>query len=617
MVKVALAATRRGISLTSGQLADLARDLERMSGRHHASWDVATRPLAKEAERALAFAATKSTEPPKTPDQCQAAVSIDQDNVEFEEADEWLISETSPVSAPIEAGSACEERPSVDAGLPPIAPLPGLRLYRFEDLAFAGRDGAEPNRAFQYLAQRCVAIGGDIWLRRGRYWHAHKKMFALPMLKQQYVTVKQDQYEPVIVTADIESFVRNAVPTLVGKGVFPGAPTFVLFDGLPYLNLWVDDRLPPDINHVYRSEVILRLIHDVLCALPPASFDDMLTEIAEKSTSFAWIIHWIASLYIRPGHHTGTALWLVGEQGFGKGTLVEIIKRLLGPQSVGKASPDELERRWSDFFVGKTVIEWDEYTMDSRNEMEVRFKKLLGNRIVEVSGRHVGKFEILNIINHILTTNNLHPIRLTPDDRRHTILRTAKDVGLKEVSRQYHLLDEHEKTEALTGFAALLSLVEIDSQFISNVYQTEYRQELIAWSISAIERWFGAKDEEWWVGHDRSSHDLFTTCFLDWAKMYDSQAAQQIKNQVTFGKEMSKLADGGYLERVKDSKGNSVYRKTRYYHPDTEETVRPKREDFEFTRDTMRRIKQNVGQQSAVSTAPQGAVAPVVSSIFA
>jgi hypothetical protein len=99
--------------------------------------------------------------------------------------------------------------------------------------------------------------------------------------------------------------------------------------------------------------------------------------------------------------------------------------------------------------------------------------------------------------------------------------------------------------------------------------------------------------------------------------MYDSQAAQQIKNQVTFGKEMSKLVDGGYLERVKDSKGNSVYRKTRYYHPDTEETVRPKREDFECTRDTMRRIKQKVGQQSTVSTAPQGAVAPVVSSIFA
>jgi hypothetical protein len=196
---------------------------------------------------------------------------------------------------------------------------------------------------------------------------------------------------------------------------------------------------------------------------------------------------------------------------------------------------------------------------------------------------------------------------LTPDDRRHTIVRSAKDVGLKEVSRQYHMLDEHEKIEVLTGFAALLSLVEIDSQFISNVYQTEYRQALIAWSISAIERWFGAKDEEWWVGQDRSSHDLFTTCFLNWADMYDQQAAQQIKNQVTFGKEMSKLVDAGYIDRVKDSRGNSVYRKVRYYYSETEEIVRPKQEDFEYTRDIICKIK---------TTAEQQTTTPVVSSIF-
>jgi hypothetical protein len=271
---------------------------------------------------------------------------------------------------------------------------------------------------------------------------------------------------------------------------------------------------------------------------------------------------------------------------------------LLGPQSVGKASPDELERRWSDFFVGKTVIEWDEYTMDSRNEMEVRFKKLLGNRNVEVFGRHVGKFEILNIINHILTTNNLHPVRLTPDDRRHTLVRTAKDVALKEIARQYHSLDERQKDEAITGFGALLSLVEIDPHFISNVYETDHRRELISWSISAIERWFAAKDEEWWIGQDRSSHDLFERFFLDWAKSHDPQAAQQIKNQIMFGKEMSRLVDASYIERVKDSRGNSVYRKARYYYPETEDVVKPIQEDLKYTQAILRKIQSGAGELS-------------------
>ena len=80
--------------------------------------------------------------------------------------------------------------------------------------------------------------------------------------------------------------------------------------------------------------------------------------------------------------------------------------------------------------------------------------------------------------------------------------------------------------------------------------------------------------------------------------MYDTQAAQQIKNQVTFGKEMSKLVDAGYLERVKDSKGNSVYRKVRYYYPETEAAVQPKLEDWQYTRDALRRSKQDAEQQS-------------------
>jgi hypothetical protein len=267
MVKVALSATRRGVSLTAGQLANLAHDLERMSGRQHAKWDVATRALDEEAGHALAFAAGKPSERRTTANASEPVVEL---------------GKTCASSAP--TGAAADSEDQRPDGLPPIAPLPEVRGYRFEDMAFAGRDGAEPNRAFQYLAQRCIAIGGDIWLRRGRYWHAHKKMFALPMLKQQYLTVRPTEGEPVIVAADIETFIRNAVPTLVGKGVFPGAPAFVLFDGLPYLNLWVDDRVRPNLDHIDQAEVILRLIHDVLCALPPASIEDMLSEIGDKNT---------------------------------------------------------------------------------------------------------------------------------------------------------------------------------------------------------------------------------------------------------------------------------------------------------------------------------------------
>ena len=56
MCRVGLSAMRQGIKLDPTQLADLARDVEGLSGRKHASWDVETRDLESEAANALDFA---------------------------------------------------------------------------------------------------------------------------------------------------------------------------------------------------------------------------------------------------------------------------------------------------------------------------------------------------------------------------------------------------------------------------------------------------------------------------------------------------------------------------------------------------------------------------------
>jgi hypothetical protein len=67
MCRVALSALRQGIELAPTQLADLARDVERMSGRTHKSWDVGTRDLENEADNALAFAGAEIARTPPLP----------------------------------------------------------------------------------------------------------------------------------------------------------------------------------------------------------------------------------------------------------------------------------------------------------------------------------------------------------------------------------------------------------------------------------------------------------------------------------------------------------------------------------------------------------------------
>lgn len=78
--RVALSALRQGVELSSGQLADLARDVESISGRKHKSWDIETRDLEGEAANTLEFARAEiaRTPLPSEPkvERCGKAMSL-------------------------------------------------------------------------------------------------------------------------------------------------------------------------------------------------------------------------------------------------------------------------------------------------------------------------------------------------------------------------------------------------------------------------------------------------------------------------------------------------------------------------------------------------------------
>jgi AAA domain len=115
MCRVALSALRQGIELAPAQLAELARDVEGLSGRSHKSWDVQTRDLEGEADNALDFARREIARTPASPnlpgiESCGTAMSFL----------DWMMSEETgrlrPVAKPVADQSA---NPIVewDAGL--------------------------------------------------------------------------------------------------------------------------------------------------------------------------------------------------------------------------------------------------------------------------------------------------------------------------------------------------------------------------------------------------------------------------------------------------------------------------------------------------------------------
>jgi hypothetical protein len=576
MVRVAMSAGAQGFGLTAGRLGELARELDRLDGGHYQDRD-----LDPEAENALAWSRSHATP--------RAAVAVDGENIwdELQEPNEvdpleWQDDAEDDIGHD-ELGTATGEREQiiVEDNLPPITPLAGVLPYEFEDQLFSGRDGAKPKTAFAFLSRRCIALGDRYWLRTGNCWEPHNKATARAALIQQYLSVNS---KPTITKTDIRNFLADGIVRFHATGVFPGSSEFVWFQGRRYLNTWVDERVRPDIHKAYSAEVLLRIIRENLCGLDPISMEQMVDEAdGDEFTIFRWVMHWLASIYTRPGHHIGTALWFVGpNMGVGKGTLVGVLRSLLGPQWVGKASAEEMTRGWTDFLLEKLVLEADEFEVGSRTGLNRLYKQWIGNNVLEVTKRHIGSFTIPNCINHIMTTNEIHPIQLDRNDRRHTLVHTSDDRSRNALAAAFHKLGDEEKLAAIQGLAAILASINIDDGLISKPFPTDHRTALISWSASAVERWFAASDAKWVVGERRTAQELFQD-FLKWADD-DRRARDQVSNANVFGREMSKL-DPNYVTKVKSS--TIAYMKVRYYDQATEIVLAEKAARDGLT-DTMR-----------------------------
>jgi hypothetical protein len=559
MVRVAMSAGAQGFGLTASQLGELARELDRLDGGHYQD-----RNLDREAENALAWARSHATP--------RAAVAVDCENFwdELQEPNEvdpseWQDDADDDIGHDELGTMLSEGEPMIlDNSLPQITPLAGVLPYEFEDQLFSGRDGAKPKTAFAFLSRRCIALGDRYWLRTGNCWEPHSKATARAALIQQYLSVNS---KPTITATDIKNFLADGIVRFHATGVFPGSPQFVLFQGRRYLNTWEDERVRPDINKVYSAEILLQIIRENLCGLDPISMEKMIDEAeGDDFTIFRWVMHWLASIYTRPGHHIGTALWFVGpNMGVGKGTLVGVLRSLLGPQWVGKASTEEMTRGWTDFLLGKLVLEADEFEVGSRTGLNRLYKQWIGNDVLEVSKRHVGSFTIPNCINHIMTTNEIHPIQLDRNDRRHTLVHTSDDRSRNALAAAFHKLDKDERLAAVQGLAAILASINIDFGLISKPFPTNHRVAIMAWSASAVERWFAATDVKWVVGERRTAQELFQD-FFKWAEN-DHRARIQISNANVFGREMSRL-DPSYVTKTKSS--TIAYMKVRYYEQATE-----------------------------------------------
>jgi hypothetical protein len=138
------------------------------------------------------------------------------------------------------------------------------------------------------------------------------------------------------------------------------------------------------------------------------------------------IIGWLAQRVQHPGDKINHALVLGGRQGIGKDTLIEPVKRAVGPWNVAEVSPQNPLGRFNGFI--KSVIMRVSEARDLGDFDRFSFYDHMKSYttappdVLRCDEKYIREHYVLNVTGVIITTNHLTDgIFLPADDRRHYV----------------------------------------------------------------------------------------------------------------------------------------------------------------------------------------------------
>jgi len=274
---------------------------------------------------------------------------------------------------------------------------------------------------------------------------------------------------------------------------FAGSEPIFTHNAISYLNTYLASYPEPDPT---TSELAGKIM---ICHLE---------KLIEEPENRLHLLDWMAHHVQKPGVKIRHAVLIQSVQGAGKGLMLEAMKGALGPTNVKSVSNNIVASQWSDWMMGAQLICIEELHVQGQSRKAIMngIKEFLTNDRIPINKRNTTAFEIDNVCNCIMFTNEESAAAIDAGERRYFVLksplRTREQVEALAASGHFAQLARlGDPKDLAPGFRHFLLHYPIRPSFDANgvAPATKYMDEMVEDSepagITAIKNLIDDEDQ--------------------------------------------------------------------------------------------------------------------------
>jgi len=193
------------------------------------------------------------------------------------------------------------------------------------------------------------------------------------------------------------------------------------------------------------------------------------------NTMHDWVERWLAIPLQRLGTKMDTALIFHGmTQGAGKSLFFDkIMRRIYGKYTV-VLSQGDLETQYNDWIDSKLFAVFEEIMQGTQRFTGMGFvKQLITGQKIRISKKFMSGYELDNFVNTVFLSNDLIPLKLEENDRRHAVCYPTSKIPPDLLAEVSDGLSDPDDLMCRAYFAWLLKLPLVDASGVKQTAHTE------------------------------------------------------------------------------------------------------------------------------------------------